>query len=90
DFASSGNLIRYLTSVNNGGRGRWIVNGNNNEVRDSSFAVNGNDAVRVDGSNSLIVGNEIGLLDGGLFGNVANGIVLANDGNTVQSNLIGG
>ncbi|MBB6088624.1 NosD domain-containing protein [Wenzhouxiangella marina] len=90
DFASSGNLIRYLTSVNNSGRGLWIVNGDNNEVRDSSFAVNGDDAVRVDGTNSLIVGNEIGLLDGGLFGNTANGIVLANDGNVAQSNLIGG
>ncbi|OAB55052.1 hypothetical protein AY599_27205 [Leptolyngbya valderiana BDU 20041] len=90
DFASSGNLIRYLTSANNSGRGLWIVSGENNEVRDSSFAVNGDDAIRVDGAGTLIINNEIGLLDGGLFGNDANGVVLAGDGNTVQSNLIGG
>jgi CSLREA domain-containing protein len=89
DFGSSSNLVRFLISVSNTGRGLWIVNGNNNEVRNSAFAVNGDDALRIDGTNSLVTANEFGLLDGGAFGNAANGIVLANDGNIIDINFIG-
>lgn len=89
EFASSGNLVRYLISVSNTGRGLWVVNGNNNEVRDSSFAVNGDDGIRIDGTNTLVTFNEIGLINDGLFGNGANGVVLNNSGNTLDSNTIG-
>jgi CSLREA domain-containing protein len=89
DFSSSGNLVRYLTSVSNTGRGLWIVDGNNNEVRNSSFAVNGDDALRIDGTNSLVTACEFGLINDGAFGNAANGIVLGNDGNVIDINFIG-
>jgi len=90
EFASSGNLVRNNISVANTGRGIMISNGNNNEVRENSVALNSNDAVRIDGTNTLLVSNEIGLINDGVFGNGANGVVLNNSGNTVEFNIVGG
>lgn len=90
EFASSSNLVQNNISVNNTGRGMMISSGSNNEVRDNSFAVNADDAIRIDGADTLVRSNEIGLIDDGVFGNGGNGVVLNNNNNTVEFNVIGG
>lgn len=89
EFASSGNLIQNNLSIANTGRGIMIANGNNNDIRQNSLALNGDDAIRIDGTNTMVFDNEIGLVNDGAFGNSANGVVLGNNGNTVDSNIIG-
>lgn len=90
EFASSGNLVRNNISFANTGRGIMISNGNNNDIRENSVALNNDDAVRIDGTNTLLFSNEIGLINGGVFGNAANGVVLNSNGNIVEFNIIGG
>lgn len=90
EFASSGNLVQNNISVSNTGRGMMISGGNNNDIRENSFAVNTDDAIRIDGTDTLVRFNEIGLIDGGVFGNGGNGVVLSNNNNVVEFNVIGG
>jgi CSLREA domain-containing protein len=89
-FASSGNLVRHGLIAANTGRGIQISGGANNVIRDTSLALNQNDAIRADASTTQIFANEIGLLNNGLLGNSANGVVLGGNGNQLSGNLIGG
>lgn len=82
-------VVHFLTSVGNTGQGLWIIDGQASEIRNSSFAGNGDDALRINGPNTIVTDNEFGLVDGQAVGNAASGIVLASDSNLIGMNTIG-
>ncbi len=88
-LASSGNLIRNQLILQNGMRGIQVTQGNNNEIRSNEIIQN-SDAIRIEGDDHLVAGNDLGLIDNAVQGNSSNGVVLIGDDNVVEGNRIGG
>lgn len=83
------NVVRFLRSEANTGPGLWIIAGNSNWIRNSSFGGNGDDAMRIDGRVTTVTDSEFGLINGVPLGNAGSGVVLASEGNSIEGNVIG-
>jgi len=88
-LSSSSNLIWNQRILQNTGRGIFVNEGNNNEIRENEIALN-DEPIRIEGNNHLVIGNDLGLIDNVVLGSDFNGVVLIGDDNIVEANRIGG
>jgi len=88
-LSSSSNLIWNQRILQNTGRGIFVNEGNNNEIRGNEIALNA-EPIRIDGNNHLVIGNDLGLIDNVVLGSDFNGVVLIGDDNVIEANRIGG
>lgn len=89
-FASHSNLVRNARIWSNVGRGVQVTNGSNNVISNNEIFLNDNDGVRVDSVDNDVLNNRIGFLDEVVYGNAANGIVVAANGTVLTGNRIAG
>ncbi len=88
DFASPTNEVKRNEIFENSQRGVQVTNGTGNEISNNHIFDNLDDGIRVDAASTIVSANNIGLFNGVLKGNGANGIVVNSSTNTISSNYL--